>query len=320
MKTSRKSGGFSLVELIVVIGIIGILAATLLAVIGGTTETARATKCLANMRSLSAAVQARAMDRDFYPFAGSRQGIGIDSSGSRVGVFYTEMPGWISWLSNGEQFKNKPKSKQSVDICPFYGTGKEEDAIYALTNGAIWRATGENRDVYLCPEHVQYRRNKGKKVPYWSYVMNAKFGYDTTKGSGAAGTIKASGLYQYGKLARADRVLLFAELPTVKIEKGEVRDYPDGDEWQCDCTLNYHATVDGKTYGGSWDGEPESIGFNHKLGKHGRCAHVTFADGHAEKITYGDGGLSVEELTALLCEGKDVAFDGKQWRKVANQD
>ena len=47
--------GFTLIELIVVIGIIMVLAASLLVVSGGITESARASKCQANMRSLSQA-------------------------------------------------------------------------------------------------------------------------------------------------------------------------------------------------------------------------------------------------------------------------
>lgn len=325
MNEKRFSAAFTLVEMLVVVGIVGILVATLLGVIGGSTESARAAKCLANMRSLSAAVQATAMEQNFYPRAGSAQVVGVDMSGSKAKTVYSEVVGWISWLSNkGEPFENAPTSPQSIDVCPFYGTAassdSETDAVYALTNGVIWIATGENREIYLCPEHLRYRQEKGKKTPYWSYVMNAKFGYDFTQGGGAVGERGSAGVFRYGGLGKADRMLLFAELPTVKIENGVVRDRPDGDEWQCDCTLNYRATVDGDSFGKSWDGEPEAIGFNHKVGKRGYCAHVTFADGHAEKLMYADGGLSPEELTALLCEGKDVAYDGKQWKKIADQD
>ncbi len=322
----RKNGflpAFSLVEMLIVVGIIGILIATLLGVIGGSTESARAAKCLANMRSLSSAVQASAMDSGYYPPAGSFQVAKVDLSGNRPKTVYSEVRGWISWLSNRDQFKKSPSNPQSIDVCPFYGTGspgQDPDAIYALTNGAIWLATGENRQVYLCPEHLRYRQEKGKKTPYWSYMMNARFGYDTTQGGGAVGTDSHSGRVRYGELNKADRILLFAEMPTVKIADGKVVDHPDGDENQCDCTLNYKATVDGDSFGRTWDGEPEAIGFNHKTGKRGYCAHVTFADGHAEKLTHADGGLTVEELTALLCVGKDVAFDGKQWKKVSNQD
>ena len=49
--------GFSLVELLVVIGIIGVLIALLLPVIAGVRKAARATKCLANLQQWSQAYQ-----------------------------------------------------------------------------------------------------------------------------------------------------------------------------------------------------------------------------------------------------------------------
>ena len=45
--------GFTLVELLVVVAIIGILAGVLLASFSGGTEAARAAKCLSNMRNLA---------------------------------------------------------------------------------------------------------------------------------------------------------------------------------------------------------------------------------------------------------------------------
>ena len=71
---------FSLVELIVVIGIIGVLAGVLFASFSGGTESARAAKCLSNMRNLaqaaiSTATNGRKLTWDtsyHYPLAGSR--------------------------------------------------------------------------------------------------------------------------------------------------------------------------------------------------------------------------------------------------------
>ena len=49
---------FTLVELLIVVGIIGILGGVMLATFSGSTESAMATKCLNNMRSLCNAVLA----------------------------------------------------------------------------------------------------------------------------------------------------------------------------------------------------------------------------------------------------------------------
>ena len=319
---------FTLIELLIVIGIIALLSSALLVATSGSSESARAAKCLANMHSLATAANAAAMERSTYPLAGSREVVTLDlNSGHTV---RDEQIGWISWLSNqGDPYGNhtpgkaKPTGHQTVKPCPFYGTGIEEDVVYAVTNGTIWRYTGRNRDIYLCPSHVKYRHDHketyGNKTPYWSYVMNKRFGYDYSKGEKSTATEGRGSAFVYGQIEKADRILMFAELPTVDVTDG-LTPHQDGSEWECDCTLQYKISVDGKSYGGEWDGKSESIGFNHKVGKRERCAHVAFADGHVEKITYGNGGLKPEELTALLCQGVDVAFDGGKWVKISDQD
>ena len=310
---------FTLIELMVVVAIIAILVSALLAAFGGSTESARAVKCMANLRNLATA--AIAAD---YPAAGSYETM-VSSKGGKK-PYYEECVGWISWLSNhGDPYGNhvhgkaKPTSHQTVEVCPFYGTGNRDDELYALTNGVLWKYTNQNRDIYVCPAHKRYRQEHQLSTPLWSYVMNMRFGYDTEQGGDAA-------LAQPSKWKRVrknkrectpakDRLLLFAELPA---------DASNGDVWQSDCTLQYKATVDGIKLGGSWDGKAEAIGFNHKVGKKLMCGHVAFADGHVEKIVYGEnaqsGGLKPEELTALLCEGYDLSFDGGSWKKIPGQD
>lgn len=309
---------FTLIELLVVIGIIGILTAALLGAFGGASDSARAAKCMANMHNLAVAAKAVGI-----PAAGSYE---YTPKGQR---YLDEKVGWISWLSNkgdpyGKRTGDRPKEHQNVDVCPFYGTGNREDELYALTNGAIWTATNKSRDIYVCPAHQRYRFDHKLQKPVWSYVMNMRMGYDDTMGKDEAfWTVEyrddpkdgwgwqrkaKSGKY---KICR-DRVLLFAELPMD----------PGGDIWQNDCTLQYNATVDGVKLG-DWGGKGEMIGFNHKIGKKPPYGHVAFADGHVEKITYNEtksNGLKPEQLTALLCEGYDLSFDGTSWKKIPGQD
>ena len=78
------------------------------------------------------------MEGTWYPLAGSREVIGIDVANHTT--VYNEQIGWISWLSNqGDPYgthtpgKGLPSGHQTVAICPFYGTGTREDAVFAIT-------------------------------------------------------------------------------------------------------------------------------------------------------------------------------------------
>ena len=69
----KEKKGFSLVELLIVIGIIAVLGGVMLTQFSGSTESALATNCLNNMRSLCNAVLAEASQENFYPAAGPYQ-------------------------------------------------------------------------------------------------------------------------------------------------------------------------------------------------------------------------------------------------------
>lgn len=312
---------FTLVELLVVIGIIGILAGVLLASFGGATESARAAQCLTNMRSLAQAANSYAVESRYYPLAGSREGADIDSKGK---TWYESQPGWISWLCEGNYEDSDGNARASAHCSnkqpTFFGNGNEKDMTFALTNGTVWASSGRNKSLYVCPEHNLYRKNHRRSAPYWSYVMNARFGWDTSKGSKATGTSSVRGAVYYNTLTRADKTLMFAELPTVDPVSGEdIGDDKDGTS--SDCVLQYKKVQSKSGSEGtdsSSEGEAESIGFVHKVGKRGRCAHVVFADGHTEKLVWRDGGTDPKTLTAYLCRGWDVTFDAKSGWELAD--
>jgi len=128
---------FTLVELLIVVGILGILIGVLLGTFGGVSDSARATKCMANLRNLGMAVQSYAMESGAYP---------------------------STWISPTD-------GKDGAYISPYEGT--LEDREYALTNGPLWKAVNRSRDCYVCPTHQRYVRehNLGQD-PLWSYAKN----------------------------------------------------------------------------------------------------------------------------------------------------
>jgi general secretion pathway protein G len=63
----RKARGFTLVELLIVIVIIGILAGSMLLVFGSTTDKAKATRIISDMRSMKAAALLYYTDKSTWP-------------------------------------------------------------------------------------------------------------------------------------------------------------------------------------------------------------------------------------------------------------
>lgn len=313
---------FTLVELIVVIGIICVLAGIMLGNFTGGTDSARAATCLSNMRNLAAACQTYGGQTGRYPLAGSIEYMTIDESDgvARAKACYKEVPGWISWASKGA-YRNKPTSHAASSswMTSLYSTD-EETSRYCLTNGCLWKYVSGNTKTYVCPAHA---RKHGQKKIRWSYLMNAYFGWDSSEGGEAQG--QNFNHVRFGHLARADRVLLFGEIPF----DGKVGSWqPDGtgSGTETDCVLQYDRSVTARSGGGHGANAAggntgnENIGFNHKTGKFA-TANVVFADGHAEKLRLPKNGMSdsqLRDLTAWLCMGEDVSFDGKEYKRLEN--
>ena len=293
---------FTLVELMIVIGILAILMSVLIVSMGNGTESARATKCLTNMKNIASAVQNYGMTTGYYPFAGSLEQLLFDESkgiGKQSSKQFRELKGWLSWYSNGTYNPDSLPTSHSSSASWFSSayTQDEEERLYCVTNGALWSYLSGNRDIFICPEH----KRDVKLQPYFSYVMNEYFKWDNSEGS----KYKPEEFYarQYGHVSHAERKLLLAELqwkdgytitPTISSGSGT----------QCDCTLQYTKN--------------EVIGFNHKSGRE-KVAHIVFADGHVDKLRLPRGGISdseLRELTKWLCQGTDFSFNGQHYEEI----
>lgn len=303
MSKISKRKGFTLVEMLVVIGILGVLVASLIGALGGSTDSAYAAQCLSNMKNLAQACQSFGMASGYYPAAGSFEYFDKPEMNTRtrkVEMNYGERKGWISWDSRGTY----PSETSSPGAYVSMFSTDDDITLYALTNGAVWKYVSESRKAYVCPTH-------GKKGHVnWSYIMNASFGWDATGGNFSYPY--NAGYRSYGYLKGADRILLFAEVPF----QGPGSWFPSGEGagTDTDSVLQYAgcsqaSTILGK---GKQDGN-ENIGFNHKSGKNW-IAHVVFADGHVEKFRCPSAGLSdsnLKDLTTWLCQGHDVSFNVK---------
>ena len=304
----KNRNGFSLIELLIVIGIIAVLGGVMLTQFGGSTDSALATSCMNNMRTLCNAVMAEGSKESLYPSAGPYQYLEI---GSTKKYWYQ---GWIGFADGDKAVS-----------C--YHTDDGENQHYAITNGTIWHAIGGNRSAYVCPAHVKHCKRSRNPTPSWTYVMNSYFGWD----HGTAADIEVgrrrygggSFTFKYTSTPKSrsrpiEKVLLFAEIPFAdnKVQRTSFSTAASEDN---DAVLQY-APDSGESQKAdkSGKGSSECIGFNHKSGKN-YSAHVAFADGHCVKLMLPIDARedNLKELTTWLCTGQEFTFNGSQYQKVS---
>ena len=268
----KESKGFTLLELLVVVAVIGLLVAITMPVVGGAIKRARSAACVSNLKQLHTAVMTMCQDGHNIPDSSSclyesqvkDEGGGtiIDESGLRTG--------WVDW-------HNDDPTAGDIDHRTYWwGT----NGLQSVRNGSLWEYMGEV-GVYCCPEFRKVvRKNQGasKKVSR-SYGLNEVI-------AGRA----------YNSLEAPHRQLLFAD-------QGYTRLAEVNENWE-DPGLGGSAVGSRRVrYFRSWDGaldwhrggrpDPyEPIGDYH--GKDGR-GNCIFADGHTESVKPED--------TELICTG-----------------
>jgi prepilin-type N-terminal cleavage/methylation domain-containing protein/prepilin-type processing-associated H-X9-DG protein len=158
MKT-RTPKAFTLIEMLVVIGVIAALAMFLLPAFNRAREQARNVRCVANLKNLHTAAMNRAADDARLPAAGSYWYQGSD------GGWY-HCRGWAAW-NNWPQFPNDgPFSTKPGDGTYSY---RGASGTACITNGSLYGYV-KSKDVYLCPTHLMNTRYKDAVR---SYAMNA---------------------------------------------------------------------------------------------------------------------------------------------------
>jgi len=151
----RPASGFTLVELLVVLGIIVLLLVLLLSSMNRAREMSRRTVCLSNIRQLTQA---------WIMYASANGGRLCNSVGN---------PMWL--LSD-------PQSDRQIQYTPV-----ENDPIPLIPNGQLWPYIKDQR-VYVCPADPQSVRNSSKSPPGvyipggsgTSYTMNLMVGLPLT--------------------------------------------------------------------------------------------------------------------------------------------
>jgi len=143
---SSKQAGFSLVELLVVIFIIGILAALLVTNLAGARDRAEDSKAKANLAELKKALRIYYNDYQSYPAASSGSIAGCGAAGTSVcssGIFSNDSDDTVYMRDLPEDFA-------------YYSDGDEEFLLVAEINNASDQDIATSQSVCSPASRVYY--------------------------------------------------------------------------------------------------------------------------------------------------------------------
>jgi prepilin-type processing-associated H-X9-DG protein len=151
MSKRIKCVAFTLIEMLVVIGVIMILAAILMPTLSRAKESGRVARCASNLRQLHLAAMNYAND------SGGTLPVAVSSWVPNGDGTYTLRKGWVHWVGG-----LTAPTPGSYDWQGSNGT-------VCITNGTLWPYVGAI-DVYLCPTFAS-RGVCGSTTPRRSYSM-----------------------------------------------------------------------------------------------------------------------------------------------------
>jgi prepilin-type N-terminal cleavage/methylation domain-containing protein len=165
MNTKSKKG-FSLVEILIVITIMGILMAMITPAYKGIASKGRAVKCQANLKNLYTATMLYAKDRGDSRLPNAFSRVWWNDNLNIV----DGRTGWVHWSADKDY--EEVYANFALGVTQWSG----DDGYFSVTNGRIWQYSGESIEAYSCPEFKIFKFKTtppGDEEIYRTYVYNS---------------------------------------------------------------------------------------------------------------------------------------------------
>ncbi len=291
---------FTLVELLVVIGIIGLLISILLPSLNQARQAAQSIKCASNLRQITLG---------WMLYGQANKGVSVPGRMPNVSGAN------LQWVGNGTVWRPR-----------WYVTMGAQTGIYAYTSPDHTDGTLDNtalidNPVFLCPTRPEWINNRNYVYGYnYQFLGNSRNYSGTLKSGYRNFPVKMSSV-------RAAETVLAAD--TMGTAAGKAKDARTG------YVVNYTADAPNSWANHGWSldpprltprsdicNEPATYQPEHRSApdpRHRKKANVAFCDGHVVAMTLEDLGYAVNRDGTVLANGtgeNDVTahnrlFDGK---------